>query len=156
MLEKIARTPIAMVATHLPITISPEATKVEAVMALKRARKGAIVVQDDSGKAVGVFTERTALFELDPTTTDWHLEPVSDVMLPADVCVSIHDTVANGIEKLKEHGLRHIPAVNEQGRAIGIISSRDLLGFIAEHFPRAFMNLPPRRAPGAGPGWGDL
>ena len=156
MLEKIARTPVSQIATHLPITIPEDATVVEAVMALKRARRGAIVVTDPQGRAVGLFTERVALFELDPTCKEWHLEPVSSVMLPAEVSISIHDTVANAIEKLREHGLRHIPAVDDRGRAIGIISSRDLLAFLAEHFPRAFMNLPPRRAPGSKPGWGDL
>lgn len=154
MLEKIARTPIARVPTHLPICVREDATIVEAVIALKRAHKGAVVVQDAAGRVVGVFTERTALRELSPMSSEWHLQPVSSVMGPANACVGQHETVAAAIEKMNEHGVRYVPAVDDDNRAIGIISSLDLLAFIAEHFPRAFMNLPPRRTPAEGPGWG--
>lgn len=145
MLERIARTPIALVATHLPVCIDRDTTVIEAVIALKRSRKGAIVVQDADGKAVGLFTERNALQRLAPGLTEWHLDPVSSVMWPAEVCAHHDTTVADAIERMNAHGTRHLPVVDDGGRPIGIISCRDLLAYLAEHFPRAFINLPPRQ-----------
>jgi hypothetical protein len=42
------------------------------------------------------------------------------------------------------HGYRSVPLVDERDRWLGLLSSRNVLRYIAEHFPEAVLNLPPR------------
>ena len=41
-------------------------------------------------------------------------------------------------------GYRHVPVVDAEQRQVGLLSSRVILRFIADHFPEAVLNLPPR------------
>lgn len=63
----------------------------------------------------------------DPATT--RLKEVSTPNPTAAVeSTSIEDCTA----LIRDHGIRHLPVVDDEGRAIGIISSRDLLQFVVE------------------------
>ncbi|MCC7536176.1 MAG: CBS domain-containing protein, partial [Deltaproteobacteria bacterium] len=39
-------------------------------------------------------------------------------------------------------GYRHIPVLDEHGKPAHIVSVRDVLGYIAEHFPQEVLNVP--------------
>ena len=42
------------------------------------------------------------------------------------------------------HGYRNVPLVDGRGRWLGLLSARNVLRYIAAHFPEAVLNLPPR------------
>jgi CBS domain-containing protein len=41
-------------------------------------------------------------------------------------------------------GYRHIPLLDAEGNGAGLLSARDVLGYIAEHFPAEVLNVSPR------------
>jgi len=45
---------------------------------------------------------------------------------------------------MTERGYRHIPLLDERGRRAGMIAARDVVNYVAEHFPAEVVNLPPR------------
>ena len=40
-------------------------------------------------------------------------------------------------------GYRHLPIVDEKGDLQGVVSARDIIGYLAEFFPMEIYNLPP-------------
>jgi len=86
---------------------------------------GAIAVLD-SGKLVGIFSERDLMTRvvvpgLDPDDT-----PVSNVMTKALVAAKPEEEIASALQKMQSLGCRHLPVVDD-GTLIGMLSLRDLL-----------------------------
>ena len=48
------------------------------------------------------------------------------------------------LRQFLERGCRQLPLLSEEGAPVGIVASRDVLRFLADHFPETLLNLPPR------------
>jgi CBS domain-containing protein len=51
--------------------------------------------------------------------------------------------VAWVLNKMEVGGFRHVPAVDEAGRPVFVVSVRDVVQFLVEAFPEEVLNLPP-------------
>ena len=97
----------------------------------------------DGDNVVGIFTQRdvlyrTALEDLDPQT------PISELMSSRPVTIGLNQALSEAIQAMVEGGYRHIPVVDDDGRQVGLLSSRVILRFIADQYPESVLNLPPR------------
>jgi CBS domain-containing protein len=122
--------------------ISPRTRLSEVYRSFDEQRHGAAMVCDGD-EVVGIFTQRdvlnrTALENLDPQT------PVSEVMSDRPITISLQHDLAEAIQAMVEGGYRHIPVVDENRKQVGLLSSRVILRFIADHYPEEVLNLPPR------------
>ena len=109
---------------------------------LDRQRRNAVVVCDGDS-VVGIFTQldilyRTALEATDTSTS------IRELMTPDPFTLKMDQKLADAIHAMTVHGYRSVPLVDGRGRWLGLLSSRNVLRFIAEHFPEAVLNLPPR------------
>jgi CBS domain-containing protein len=125
-----------------PMHATPETPLEEAYALLDASPHGAILVCEEDGIR-GIFSERdvlyrTALEELDPTT------PIGELMTPDPVSVAGNERVSEAIRMMTELGYRNLPLLDGDGCCEGLLASRDVLRFIADHFPEAVLNLPPR------------
>ena len=106
-----------------------------AAKTMKECRIGAVLVVE-GGRLAGIFTERDALFrvlaeERDPRTTQ-----LAEVMTLHPQTIGPDQPFGHALHMMYEGGFRHVPVV-ENGRPVGIVSSRDALGpelgeFVAE------------------------
>ncbi len=124
-----------------PCRAASETRLDEAHRLLDERHPGALVVCEDD-RPVGIFTDRdvlyrTALEELPGDTS------LGELMTPDPTTLDSGAPLTDAIEAMIRGGLRHIPLV-DGGRLVGIVSSRDVLKFIAAHFPESVLNLPPR------------
>lgn len=108
---------------------------------LEHENRGAVVVCDGK-EAIGIFTERdvlyrTALEKIDPST------PISELMTKAPATLPPAARLADAVRLMIEGGYRHVPVTGESGCGAGLLTSRDVLRFIAGHFSEAVVNLPP-------------
>ena len=103
---------------------------------------GVAVLVCEGSELLGIFTERDVLYrtalESDPET------PVGDLMTRKLVTLSGDDKLAEAITTMAERGIRHVPVLGGEGEEPGLIGGRDVLQMIAEYFPEALLNLPPR------------
>jgi predicted transcriptional regulator len=67
---------------------------------------------------------------------------VESVMTPDPETLPPTASVAFALNKMSVDGYRHIPIVDEDGRAIGVLSVKDIVHFVVEFFPEAVLNLP--------------
>jgi CBS domain-containing protein len=113
-------------------TAGPELVVSEAVRLMTGSRVGAVVVVVD-GAVVGIFTERDAVQrvlarDLDPRTT-----PLGAVMTPDPMTVGPERSFGYALLMMHEHGFRHVPVV-DNGKAVGIVTSRDVMDPEMEEF----------------------
>ena len=111
-------------------TVAPDATLHEVADALAAAGVGALVMSNGaSDGAAGIVSERDIVRALaerrDPATTR-----ASDVAHMALVWCDARATMTEVATQMMERYVRHV-LVEEEGRLVGIVSARDLLGAYA-------------------------
>lgn len=103
---------------------------------------GVAVLVCEGARLLGIFTERDVLYrtalESDPQT------PVGELMSRDLVTLSSDHHLSEAIRTMAERGVRHLPIVDGESDDVGLVGGRDVLQMIAEYFPEALLNLPPR------------
>jgi len=64
-------------------------------------------------------------------------------MTPEPVFVHPKQAIGVAIKLMEEGGYRHLPVVDEKGKALGILSVKRIVHYLVEHFPGTVYNLPP-------------
>jgi signal-transduction protein with cAMP-binding, CBS, and nucleotidyltransferase domain len=114
----------------------------EAARRMREAGTGCVLVER-AGRLVGILTERDILHKLVGTGYDPATTLVDGVMTPEPETLTLEDPLAFALQRMSVGGYRHIPLVDAEGRAVGMLSVRDVVDFLVEHFPREVLNIPP-------------
>ena len=114
------------------LTAPPETSVAEAARKMASAATGAIVVVD-AEVVVGIFTERDAVFRVIAQGRDARTTRLAEVMTPDPITVEPDRTFGYALGLMHEHGFRHMPVL-ENGKPVGIVSSRDALDPEMEDF----------------------
>lgn len=114
----------------------------ETLQLMQRGRIGCVLVCDGNQLA-GIFTERDVLSKVIGMAVDTK-SSIDGLMTPAPKTLRPDDLVWEAMQLMNDGGYRHVPLVDEQGRVVGIVSVRDVIDFLAEHFPTEVYNLPPK------------
>ncbi|HET7825122.1 MAG TPA: CBS domain-containing protein [Anaeromyxobacter sp.] len=142
--REILATKLADVTPRAPVTIRADAPVSKAVE-LMRAKATSAVVVVAPGRArrvVGVFTERDLVQRALPSRR-WASARVDRYMTPSPETLRPEDPIAYAINRMTAGGYGHVPLVDRDGRAAGIVSAADLLAFVVELCPEEVLNLPP-------------
>ena len=99
----------------------------EACRQMVAARVGSIMVVDEQGLLVGIFTERDLLVRVVAAELDPDMITLTDVMTPRPQTVSPDMALSAALHLMHDGCFRHMPVV-EQGRPVGMVSVRDALG----------------------------
>lgn len=107
------------------ITVSPDASIVEAARLMSLWNVGALVVLDDDGQMIGLVSERDFVREL---SLGERIEErtVDDIMTPEVRLVPADITTDECMALMTHLRLRHVP-VTDGERVLGIISVGDLI-----------------------------
>jgi CBS domain-containing protein len=120
--------PIAMLIGDPVAKISPTATLHEVADALVSAGVGALVVAEGGG-ADAIVSERDLVGALadrrDPAATR-----ATDIAHSTLIWCDVEATVAEVAAEMMDRYVRHV-LVEEDGRLVGVVSARDLLGIYA-------------------------
>lgn len=92
---------------------------------MSKANVGAIAVLD-SGRLVGVFSERDVMARVVAEGLDPDKTLISKVMTKDIVVADPRDSVDSALAKMHSVGCRHLPVVKD-GNLVGMLSIRDLL-----------------------------
>ncbi|HIP65138.1 MAG TPA: CBS domain-containing protein [Pyrodictium sp.] len=111
------------------VTAKPSETVADAARKMREYNVGSVLIVDEQGKLLGIFTERDLVKVVasnKPLSTK-----LEEVMTKGNlVTASPDDPLPLIAHKMVEHNVRHIPVVDDQGRVVGIISIRKLLKYI--------------------------
>jgi CBS domain-containing protein len=124
-----------------PLLVDADATVVAAVNAMNEHHTGCVLVQK-AGNLVGIFTERDVLRKVIFRDGASSMK-VEAVMTRNPETLPPTASVAFALNKMSVDGYRHIPIVDKAGKAIGVLSVKDIIHFVVECFPDGVLNLPP-------------
>jgi CBS domain-containing protein len=123
------------------VCIAPSTPLSQAIEAMKQDEGGCAIVCAADGSVVGIFTERDLLTKIVGQQIDLNA-PVSDWMSPIVATLTPDATIGAAVAIMNDRGYRNIPLVKD-GKLVGSISVFDVIGYLAESYPKTTMNLPP-------------
>ncbi|GIW14115.1 MAG: inosine-5-monophosphate dehydrogenase [Tepidiforma sp.] len=112
-------------------TIERSATVADAVRQMNEKGIGALLVVE-SGRPVGIFTERDVLRRVVDAGRDPASTHVAEVMTREPVTISPDWHVEEAMELMTSHRFRHLPVI-EDGNLVGMISIGDLMRWVTIH-----------------------
>ena len=119
-------TTVAEAMTVCARTCSPMSTVLEAVMVFRDAECGAIPITD-TGRPVGVLTDRDVALAISTHPNDLGRTPVGDLMNKDVVTIDLDETLDAAMDKLGDHGVRRLMIVDSNGLLQGVLSWTDLI-----------------------------
>ncbi|HTO97829.1 MAG TPA: CBS domain-containing protein [Myxococcales bacterium] len=125
------------------ISVRGDTSLYDTVQTLQREHIGCVLVTDEQGKLVGIFTERDLLAKVALRSLDWKAERVADYMTRDPETLHPEDRIAWALKLMHIGGYRHVPLTDAAGRPVGVVSIKDIVDFIVDLFPSPVLNLPP-------------
>jgi CBS domain-containing protein len=112
------------------MTAAPEAVRQndslqQAAGLMKEHHIGDVLVEDETGRLIGIVTDRDIVVRAAAEGRNPQLTPVGDVFTREVTSVAPTDTVQDAMHMMRTHDIRRLPVV-ESGRAIGIVSLGDI------------------------------
>lgn len=108
------------------VSVVPGATIREAALAMSEADVGSVLVMEND-QLVGVFTERDLLKRVLAENEDVDMLPVSEAMTKDVITGNPDADVGTATRLMRNHHIRHLPVVAEDGAILGVLSIRDLI-----------------------------
>ena len=140
------REPLAVLPTRSPLVFGRRDSVSAAMNAMQMQHRGCVMITEDGTVGtplVGIFTERDVLNRIIGQGRNPALIQLAEVMHEDPESLPTTASVAWVLNKMSVGGFRHVPVVDGQGRLAFVISVRDVVQFLVDHFPSEVVNLPP-------------
>ncbi len=117
------------------VTVTPTTTLAECAQIMRRQHVGSVVVIDDKGDRDdprGIVTDRDIVIETVAVGLDPNTLTAGDVMATPLATVRDGDDILDALARMREHGVRRLPVLDDAGHLTGIIAVDNLLEALAE------------------------
>lgn len=135
--------PIKNIKVGKPICLDDEQTVQDALSMMQIKQFGCVLVTKES-KLVGIVTERDIVLKALGSGQEMSEISLKDIMTPNPESFQPDDSIAFVMNAMAVGGYRHIPVVDENNVPIAVVSMKDIVSFLVEHFPQEILNLPPK------------
>ncbi|MDX1433383.1 MAG: CBS domain-containing protein [Gammaproteobacteria bacterium] len=113
-----------------PISVRPDATLAECIGIMRERDIGALMIVDEDGRIAGIFSERDVLTKVACRIEKLDEERVDTLMSTKVITLWTRDSVAAALGHMARSRIRRIPLVTVTGQPTGIVSFRDIAGYI--------------------------
>ena len=132
--------PITELKPPKPVTVERGTPIGETILLMQKFSFGSVLITDD-GELCGIITERDILMKVAGLGIDLARQPVDDFMTEDPLALMLEDAITYVMNNMHVGGYRHVPVVDENRHPIGIISIKDVMGFILDQFPEEVTNV---------------
>jgi CBS domain-containing protein len=112
--------------TRDPVCCAPGDTARKAAELMKAKDVGPLPVVEESGRLVGIVTDRDLVLNVLARGLDASTTKVSDAMTRDPVCCKEEEPLEDALEKMSTYQVRRLPVVDNQDRIVGIIAQADI------------------------------
>ena len=99
-----------------------------------RRRSGAVLIVDEAGVLLGIFTD-SDLARLFERRREAELDgPIGAVMTRDPFHIRVGATLSDAVDVLKAHKISELPVVDRVGRLVGLVDVTDLIGLLPADF----------------------
>lgn len=113
-----------------PLTVTPDTPIGEVLSQMTSASIGCVMIVDGS-ELQGIFSEYDAVRKIGANAAQFAERPISSVMTAQPVTIEDSDKIAYALHQMHVGGYRHLPVISG-GKLSGVISIRDILGYLSE------------------------
>lgn len=110
------------------VTVGPDDPVTAAAAAMREHDIGDVLVTEDR-VVRGVITDRDVAVRVVTSGLDPASTAVRDIASGQVVSVRPDEPVASAVKKMREHAVRRLPVVDDDGRAVGVITIGDLASY---------------------------
>ena len=113
-----------------------DTTIADAARLMRQHHTGDLIVVDESDgvrEPVGIVTDRDIVMEVIAKSHDPDRTLVGQVMASPLVLAAGSENVATAIERMRAHGVRRLPIVDDNDAILGFLTLDDLYRALAEH-----------------------
>jgi len=131
-------------ATKIVVTATPEISAARAAQLMRAHHVGSLVVLDgasDSGKPVGILTDRDLVLAVMAEELDPSLFTVGDVMSVELVTAPASASLLDATHELRRHRVRRLIVLDDAGRVVGLAALEDLLEALVRELGELSMAL---------------
>jgi len=111
--------------------VTPGTTLKQTVEILQSYNIGCVLIKDKD-KVVGIFTERDYLMRVALKGIDEAKVPVGEFMTPNPRAVKKSEPIATALLLMRMGRFRHLVVENDEGEMISVLSSKDLMDYLAD------------------------
>ena len=141
--------PVACLQPLRPLTVEPHMPLDEAIHFMRNHGIGCVLVTDAGGKLSGILTERDLLMKVAGEGRDLARLRVADCMTAAPESSKPGHPLGYALQRMIVSDIRYLPLVDDNDQPLGIVSSRDIIAYMASRFRDAIGTAAPN-GPAAG------
>ncbi len=130
--DLLVSSPLAALEPNVPITEGLHSSLARTVRQMNRHNIGCVLVTDAENRLAGIFTEWDVLMKVAGIVDDLSQRTIAEFMTPEPVALKEELPIAHALNLMSIHGFRHLPLVDDNGQPTGIISFRDVVGYLNE------------------------
>jgi CBS domain-containing protein len=120
-----------------PLRVDLQTSLQEAIQMMRDHSIGCVLVIADSGKLTGILTERDLLQKVAGKGFDLAQSLVGDFMSQAPESSKPDHPLGYALQRMVISDIRYLPIVDNSDRPAGIVSSRDIIAYMAKQFHTA-------------------
>jgi CBS domain-containing protein len=126
--------PVACLQPLRPLTVEPDTRLDDAVRFMRDHGVGCVLVTDASGKLTGILTERDLLQKVAGKGRELARLQVTDCMTATPEWSKPGYPLGYALQRMIVSDIRYLPLVDDSGKPVGVVSSRDVVAYMANRF----------------------
>ena len=127
-----------------PVLVIKDIKIIEAINLFNDKDVGCVlVIEKESKKLIGIFTERDVIRKIIINHVDIHKETIEKYMTKKPDALYLTNPITYALNRMTAGGYRHVPLVDENNCPVGFISIRDIVDHLADYYSNKILNLPP-------------
>jgi len=134
---------IALLSPAPPVCVRAGATVHEAVEQMLTHHQACVLVVDEAGRLIGIFTERDVLTRVVGRDLNVRRTLVEAVMTANPEALPLPSRIVYAVHCMSVSGYRTLPLVDAEKRPIGVVTVTDIIHWLVNLFPEAVLNLRP-------------
>jgi CBS domain-containing protein len=142
--RSLMKDPVECLQPISPLRVDLQTSLGEAIQMMRDHGIGCVLITDAGGRLTGILTERDLLQKVAGKGLDLAQCFVRDYMSPAPESSKPEHPLGYALHRMIVSDIRYLPIVDSHGRPAGIVSSRDIVAYMAKQFHAA-------QEPGTGP-----
>ena len=130
--HRLMENPVEHLHPSKPLEVDGATSLTEAIDLMRGHSIGCVLVTAADGSLAGILTERDLLRQVAGHGIDLDQRTVHDFMTTLPETCRAEQPLGYALQRMIVSDLRHLPLVDDTGRPTGLISSRDIIEYIAE------------------------
>jgi CBS domain-containing protein len=110
-----------------PATISDQVTIDQAGATMWEDNIGSLIVVDGENLMAGIITERDILFAVTKSLVGKDV-PATSIMSKTSLMATPNESIVTAVDRMIAGGVRHLPVIDKDGKPLGMLSLRDVMG----------------------------